>query len=192
MKANFQPGIHPDADQLSVFLEGAASSHEHERMLAHLAECAECRKAVFLMQPQKETQAPRPEPIPGWTWRRLLPVALPAAALVCAVVALLVYLRPHGGTPEVLQQDASVRQPEIPRPPTTVAPTTDSESFARSESPKKSFAPSRGWSTRPSTRSRRTTETTGATRPTPSAPSPNRTPASPTGESAAAARRDRR
>ena len=81
MKANFQPGIHPDADQLSVFLEGAASSHEHERMLAHLAECAECRKAVFLMQPQKETQAPRPEPIPGWTWRRLLPAAvlIPAA-----------------------------------------------------------------------------------------------------------------
>jgi hypothetical protein len=141
VKANFQPGIHPDADQLSVFLEGAASSHEHERMLAHLAECAECRKAVFLMQPQKETQAPRPEPILGWTWRRLLPVALPAA-LVCAVIALLVYLRPHGGTPEVLQQDASVRQAEIPRPPTTVAPTTDSESFARSESPKKSFAPS--------------------------------------------------
>ncbi len=142
MKANFQPGIHPDADQLSVFVEGAASSHEHERMLAHLAECAECRKAVFLMQPQKKTQAPRPEPIQGWTWRQMLPVALPAAALVCAVVALLVYLRPHGGTPEVLQQNASVRQPAIPRPPTTVAPTTDSESFARSESPKKSSAPS--------------------------------------------------
>jgi len=142
VKANFQPGIHPDADQLSVFVEGAASSHEHERMLAHLAECAECRKAVFLMQPQKETQALRPEPIQGWTWRRLLPVALPAAALVCAVVAVLVYLRPHGGTPEVLQQNASVRQPEIPHPPTTVAPTTDSESFARSESPKKSSAPS--------------------------------------------------
>ena len=141
MKANFQPGIHPDADQLSVFVEGAASSHEHERMLAHLAECAECRKAVFLMQPQKETQAPRLEPIQGWTWRRLLPVALPAATLVCAVVALVVYLRPHGGSPEVLQQNASVRQPEIPRPPTAVPPSTDSESYARSESAKKT-APS--------------------------------------------------
>ena len=142
MKANFQPGIHPDADQLSVFVEGAANSHEHQRMLAHLAECAECRKAVFLMQPQEETQAPRPEPVKGWTWRRLLPVALPAAALACAVVALVVYLRPHGGSPDVLQQNASVRQPEIPRPPTMAAPTTDSESFARSESAKKSSAPS--------------------------------------------------
>jgi hypothetical protein len=142
VKANFQPGIHPDADQLSVFVEGAASSHEHERMLAHLAECAECRKAVFLMQPHEETQAPRPETVKGWMWRRLLPVALPAAALACAVVALVVYLRPHGSAPEVLQQKASVRQREIPRPPTTVAPTTDSESFARSESPNKSSAPS--------------------------------------------------
>lgn len=142
MKANFQPGIHPDADQLSVFVEGAASSREHERMLAHLAECAECRKAVFLMQRHEETQAPRPEAVKGWMWRRLLPVALPAAALACAVIALVVYLRPHGGSPEVLQQNASVRQPEIPRPPTTVAPTTDSESFARSESPNKSSAAS--------------------------------------------------
>ncbi|MGC1450222.1 MAG: carboxypeptidase regulatory-like domain-containing protein [Candidatus Sulfotelmatobacter sp.] len=141
MKANFQPGIHPDADQLSVFVEGAASSHEHERMLAHLAECAECRKAVFLMQPHEETQARRPEAVKGWMWRRLLPVALPAAALACAVIALVVYLRPHGGSPEVLQQNASVRQPEIPRPPTTVAPTTESESFARSENPNKSSAP---------------------------------------------------
>lgn len=141
MKANFQPGIHPDADQLSVFVEGAASSQEHERMLAHLAECAECRKAVFLMQPHEETQAPRPEAVKGWIWR-LLPVALPATALACAMIALVVYLRPHGGSPEVLQQNASVRQPEIPRPPTTVAPTTDSESFARSESPNKSSAPS--------------------------------------------------
>jgi len=142
VKANFQPGIHPDADQLSVFVEGAASSHEHERMLAHLAECAECRKAVFLMQPHEETQAPRPEAVTGSMWRRLLPVALPTAALACGVIALVAYLRPHGSAPGVLQQSASVRQPEIPRPPTTVAPTTDSESFARSESAKRSSAPS--------------------------------------------------
>jgi hypothetical protein len=142
VKANFQPGIHPDADQLSVFVEGAASPHEQERMLAHLAECVECRKAVFLMQPHEEARAPRPEPVKGWTWRRLFPVAVPAAALACAVIVLVVYLRPHGGSPEVLQQNATVRQPEIPRPPTAVAPSTDSESYARSESAKKSSAPS--------------------------------------------------
>ena len=59
MSRNFQPGIHPDADKLSVFVEGAATAREQERMLAHLAECGECRKAVFLMQPHEEMQPAR-------------------------------------------------------------------------------------------------------------------------------------
>jgi len=54
LNRNLQPGIHPDADKLSVFVEGAATAREQERMLAHLAECTECRKAVFLMQPHEE------------------------------------------------------------------------------------------------------------------------------------------
>ena len=70
MNQDFQPGTHPDADQLSVFVEGAASSREQERMLSHLAECAECRKAVFLMQPHEETQA-RQTAVKGRVWRRL-------------------------------------------------------------------------------------------------------------------------
>jgi len=125
---NFQPGIHPDADQLSVFVEGAATAREQERMLAHLAECVGCRKAAFLMQPHEETQRATATPAKGWMWRRLLlPVGLPAAALACGLIAVLIYIRPHGGTPGTPQQIASVRQPEIERPGTTVAPTTKSE-----------------------------------------------------------------
>lgn len=132
MNRNFQPGMHPDADQLSVFVEGAATTREQERMLAHLAECAECRKAVFLMQPHEETQRVSATPSKGFVWRRLLPVALPAAALVCGLIAVLVYIRPHGGAPQIPQQIASARQPEIKSPETTVAPTTNSEQVARS------------------------------------------------------------
>jgi hypothetical protein len=66
-------------------------------------------------------------PAKGWMWRRLLlPVGLPAAALVCGLITLLIYIRPLG-TPGTPQQIASVRQPEIERPGTTVAPTTKSE-----------------------------------------------------------------
>ena len=127
MNQNLQPGIHPDADQLSVFVEGAATARERERMLAHLAECGECRKAVFLMQPHEETQRATATPAKGWMWRRLLPVGLPAAALACGLIAVLIHNRPHGGTPGTPQQIASVRQPEIGRPGTTFAPTTKSE-----------------------------------------------------------------
>jgi hypothetical protein len=131
--------MHPDADQLSVFVEGAASAREHERMLAHLAECAECRKAVFFVQPHKEPHAATTTPGKGWIWRRLLPVALPAAALACALLAVLIYLRPRGA-PAPLQQNARVRQPEIQLPETAVAPTNNSETIARSASPKNGVA----------------------------------------------------
>ncbi|MGA8440887.1 MAG: carboxypeptidase regulatory-like domain-containing protein [Candidatus Sulfotelmatobacter sp.] len=131
MSRNLQPGIHPDADQLSVFVEGAATAREQERMLAHLAECGECRKAVFLMQPHEEQQPAEISPEKrwawrGWTWRWLVPVGVSAAALACALIAALIYIRPHG-TPETPQQLASVRPPETARSGTTVAPSTNAE-----------------------------------------------------------------
>ncbi len=139
MNQEFQTGIHPDADQLSVFVEGAATSREQERMLLHLAECAECRKAVFLMQPQEETQPAGRTPVKGWIWGRLLPVGLPAAALACGLVAVLVHIWPRDGALRNPQQVASLRKPEV-LPKTTVAPSADSEMDQRSGTPR-SFAP---------------------------------------------------
>jgi hypothetical protein len=136
----FQTGIHPDADQLSVFVEGAATSREQERMLTHLAECAECRKAVFFMQPQEETQPATRTPAKGWIWGRLLPVGLPAAALACGLVAVLVHIWPRDGALRNPQQVASLRKPEV-LPKTTVAPSADSEMDLRSGTQKRSLAP---------------------------------------------------
>ncbi len=140
MNRNLQPGIHPDADQLSVFVEGAATAREQEKMLAHLAECAECRKAVFLMQPHEEPQRVTATREKGWMWRWLVPVGLPAAALACGLIAVLVYIRPHGAI-ESPQQMASVRPPESERPGTTVAPAANSPQVARSNEPQDGFAP---------------------------------------------------
>jgi hypothetical protein len=132
--------MHPDADKLSVFVEGAATANEQERMLAHLADCAECRKAVFLMQPHEETQAVTATPAPAkeWIWRRLLPVGLPAAALACGLIAMLVYIRPHGTAPRIPQQIASAKRPEIEPPATTVAPSANSDSVELPERQKHS------------------------------------------------------
>jgi hypothetical protein len=140
LNRNFQFGVHPDADQLSVFVEGTAASWEHERMLAHLAECAECRKAVFFMQPHEQTQLTTRTPVRGWIWGRLLPIGLPAAAIACVVIATFIYFRSHQAAPPNPQQIASVRQPEIALPRTTIAPTTDSEPVAQSGRPQSSFA----------------------------------------------------
>jgi Carboxypeptidase regulatory-like domain/Putative zinc-finger len=127
---DFQPGLHPDADQLSVFVEGVTTAREHDRMLAHLAECAKCRKAVFLMEPHEEPQRATATPVKGWVWRWLVPVGLPAAALACVLLAVFVYIRPRGTTPSTPQQIASSRQAETESPKTLAAPSSDSKQGA--------------------------------------------------------------
>jgi hypothetical protein len=111
---NLQSGMHPDADQLSIFMEGTATSSEHERMLAHLAECEECRDAVFLMQQQVETSAAAKEVSRERVWQRwFLPVGLAGAVLACGLTAVLIYVRPWTRVPESIGQNAEVREPEI-------------------------------------------------------------------------------
>ena len=111
MSANLQPGMHPDADQITTFVEGAAARWEREQMLAHLALCADCRRVVFLMQGQEEAHAAQPDASRGWFWRRwVMPVGLAGAALACGLV-VLVYERSQRGVPENGQQSAKVEVP---------------------------------------------------------------------------------
>jgi hypothetical protein len=50
-------GTHPDADQLSAFLEQALPAHEREEVLAHLALCGDCRATVaFALPPIGEAE----------------------------------------------------------------------------------------------------------------------------------------
>ena len=99
--------------------------------MAHLAECGECRKAVFLMQPQKEPQRVRATPEKRWTWRWLVPVGVPAV-LACALIAVLVHTWPHGGAP---QQVASVKPGEMERPATSIPPTLNVDKAAPTANP---------------------------------------------------------
>lgn len=88
MRELLHPGQHPDADQLSAFAEHVMPDHERVEMLAHLAECADCRLIVFLAQPMQETQIPLDDApvdrVSGWkNWGRLWPLA---AALACGLL----------------------------------------------------------------------------------------------------------
>lgn len=131
MNWNFQLGIHPEADQLSVFVEGVTTAREKEQILAHLAECADCRKAVFLMRPHEQPQQVTATPVKAWVRRWLVPVGLPAAALACVLIAMFVYIQPRGGTPLAPQQIASARQAETESPKTLAAPSSDLKQGAR-------------------------------------------------------------
>jgi hypothetical protein len=97
MSEFLHPGQHPDADQLSAFAEHVLPGHERVDMLAHLAECADCRQIVFLGQRAQEAQTPlsaAPRSHVGWLkhWGRLWPVA---AAVACGLIVAALVQRRH-------------------------------------------------------------------------------------------------
>jgi len=90
MSQPLQFGLHPDADQISAFVEQALPAHEREQLLDHLAVCAECRDLVALSLPELEAPAPA-EPVavrkPWWLgWNLAWPVAAAITALILVAV----------------------------------------------------------------------------------------------------------
>jgi hypothetical protein len=90
MSELLQSGRHPDADQLSAFIEHALPAHEYQQTLAHLAECAHCRTIVSLSLPSvDEPPVLQAKPVrrswfSGWN------LAWPAVAAVLATLAAFV------------------------------------------------------------------------------------------------------
>lgn len=106
-------GHHPDADQLSAFMEQALPAHEREQVLAHLAVCPDCRETVALSLPHVEAP-PVAEPVrkrwfSGWV------VFVPATAVLAASVLLAVYVhRAKTGEAVVTESQMAASQPPAP------------------------------------------------------------------------------
>jgi hypothetical protein len=106
-------GHHPDADQLSAFLERALPAHEREHVLAHLAVCPDCRETVALSLPASEVPqtaaaAPRRPWFSGWA------IFVPAAAALAATIFFVVSIhRANTGSAIPVQQSRIV----IPQQP---------------------------------------------------------------------------
>jgi len=103
MPAEERPAIHPDATELSAYLDGALAEADRARVEAHLAGCAECRSDVAAVA-QLLSTAPR---------RR---VAVPVGLAAAAVLALL--LVPALDLPSRLGR-SPLREPAVT---TTAAP----------------------------------------------------------------------
>ena len=117
MKRQIQPGSHLDADQISVFVEGVATPREREEVLSHLAQCAECRDAVFLLETpgNVSTVTAQTQERPAWQ-RWFMPIGFAGVALA-AGITMVVVLRPHQPTPGKVHEEAAVKHPDsIGRP----------------------------------------------------------------------------
>ena len=101
MTQALQSGQHPDADQLSAFVEHVLPLHEQQQMLAHLASCSDCRAIVYFSQEASLDAPMQPQPIAtrkpwfsGWNlftggWK----LAWPAAAALACLVLVTIHLR---------------------------------------------------------------------------------------------------
>ena len=135
MSKTLQFGFHPDADQISAFVEQALPAHERELVLGHLAVCAECRAVVALSLPEVEVPA-KPVAEPGSRhapkpWRIGWIFALPIAGALAAAVLAFDYLYPTPGTPvshEPQLADA------YPTPPIAAPPEPNAQPARRATS----------------------------------------------------------
>ena len=122
MSEQLHPGIHPDADSLSAFVEGVLPEHERAKCLEHLAECSRCRGIVYLSQdPPVVSAVPKPAPTPiRRRWFQPMPL-LAAAAMVCAILAgAWMYLRLRTGSQPV---EVAARISTEPLPTKEVLPS---------------------------------------------------------------------
>ncbi len=123
---------HPDADQISAFVEHALPAHEREQMLGHLAVCPECRAVVALSLPSVEAPAqrlPGREHKPWWSgWM----VAWPASAALAAIVLLVVFF-PHGKVAPIAPAPNQMARANPPAPmPQKALPTSSAAPALRS------------------------------------------------------------
>lgn len=115
-----QTGHHPDADQLSAFVEHALPQHEREQTLAHLAICPACRQIVALSLPPAAESPVPPEPRRKyWFFRR--PLVWAGIPAVAALVLFIIFIR--NATTTARQTSAPTQMAATRSPASLVAPT---------------------------------------------------------------------
>ena len=131
MSEELHPGLHPGADVLNAFLEGALPEHERAECLMHLADCAQCREAVFLAREAAGTEEPaevKETAVP--LWRKLLrpmPVVAVAAMAILVFFAVGLYRMIRSAEPK----PAVTASAELAEPAPKAAPETSTQSTSQ-------------------------------------------------------------
>lgn len=133
MSEELHPGLHPDADVLNAFLEGALPEHERAACLIHLADCAQCREVVFLARKAAEAEAPAAAKDAAVRfWRRLLrPLPVLAAAVTVILVFFSVGLYRMIGSAE--QEPTVTAKAELAAPTPNTTPEKSTETPSQSD-----------------------------------------------------------
>jgi len=133
-----QPEPHPDADELSAFIENVLPAHDRAAVLAHLAVCGECRETVALSLPPAEAPQVAVTPPAQKRWFSPWSVFLPAAAALAGLGAFILYVnrppRPaQTAQNRTLSAHAAAPQPGAQLPSTSllITPSENRQEAAR-------------------------------------------------------------
>lgn len=113
MAAQTPIGAHPDADVLTAFAEQRLAKEERAPVLAHLAECADCREIVTLAAPETPALVAGGFVPRRWWAMPAYQYGAAAAAIAAVAVGLVLLQQPQ-------QRSSGVRtivQNEAPAPP---------------------------------------------------------------------------
>ncbi len=116
-------GSHPDADQMTAFLERSLGAQEREQVLDHLARCAVCREVVAVTLtsgPEEAARATRPAREFRWfEWQSLRWAAVAATFVIAVSLVFQTYRQSPETYSTDMAQTKSVAAP--PAPATTPA-----------------------------------------------------------------------
>jgi hypothetical protein len=128
MSEPLQSGHHPDADQLSAFVERTLPLHEQQQTLAHLAICPDCRSIVSLsLLAVDESPKLQPEPAPKpwfFGWNLLWPAAAALAGLALVILHVHNVAVTHSNIAEPTRMATSHPPEPLPAPAATTTPAS--------------------------------------------------------------------
>jgi hypothetical protein len=140
-------GNHPDADQMTAFLERSLGQREREQVLEHLSRCAVCREVVALALPPEEA-ARVAQPAPGFRWLEWQTLRWAAVAATFVIAVTLVF-QTGWEKPAQPSRETAQNQPVAAPPSTTTeakpaepAKADEIQSAAPGEAGAKQKAPS--------------------------------------------------
>lgn len=116
LKAQPSASDHPDANVLTAFSEHVLEEPERVHVLAHLAQCADCRDVLAQALPPVEVQAAAPSPALSTSWFRA-PVLRWASLAACIVVVAAAALLLQNKPPAAMHSEADVVLPAAPQSP---------------------------------------------------------------------------
>ena len=102
-------GSHPDADQMTAFLERSLGAREREQVLEHLSRCAECREVVAVALPPEEA-ARATQPAHEFRWFEWQTLRWAAVAATFVIAVTLVF-QSYRETPEKYSGETAQNRP---------------------------------------------------------------------------------